>query len=90
MVKNNIFFFKKYSYVPFWAKQKLKIKRASNHMFGRAIWHKLPQYIFESFEIALFLKKFENHEGNLYQKLPQPNMRLLFNHTKPSNTLYWN
>ena len=26
--------------------------RTSNHMFGRAIWDKLPKCIFENFEIA--------------------------------------
>ena len=53
----------------------------SNHMFGRAIWDKLPVCIFENF--------FKNHEGDLSQKWPEPNMWLLVNHTKPTNTLHW-
>ena len=28
--------------------------------------------------------------GDLSQKLSEPNMWLLGNHTKPTNTLYWN
>ena len=43
-------------------------------MFGRAIWDKLPERIFDNFK---------NHEGDLSQKLPKPNMGLLVNHTKP-------
>ena len=35
-------------------------------------------------------KIFKNHEGDLFLKLPEPNMWLLFNHNKPTNTLYWN
>ena len=31
--------------------QKIKIS-TSNHMFGRAIWGRLPECIFENFEIA--------------------------------------
>ena len=37
----------------------------SNHMFGRAIWDKLPWCIFE---------KFKNHEGDLSQKSPEPKL----------------
>ena len=48
-------------------------------MFGRVIWDKLPECI---------LKIFKNHEGVLFQKLPEPNMQLLVNNTKPANTLY--
>ena len=35
-------------------------------------------------------KIFKNHQGDLSQKLHEPNMWLLVNHTKPRNTLYWN
>ena len=35
---------------------------------------------------SAFLKIFKNHEGDLSQKSPQPNMSLLANHTKPTNT----
>ena len=33
------------------------------------------------------LKIFKNHEGNLSQKLSEPNMWLLVNHTKLTSTL---
>ena len=46
---------------------------SSDHMFGRAIWDKLPEYIFENFEIARLnegnFKLFKNHEGDLSQKI---------------------
>ena len=42
----------------------------SNHMSGRVIWDKLPEYIFENFEIS----KFSKIRGDLSQKLPEPNM----------------
>ena len=36
-----------------WVMKKKKSRvSTSNHMFGRAIWDKLPQCIFENFEIA--------------------------------------
>ena len=66
----------------------------SNHMFGRAIWDKLPKCIFENFEIAWVkpgqFQNFQNHEGDTSQKLLEPNMRWLVNHIKPINTLYRN
>ena len=34
-------------------------------------------------------KIFKNHVGDLSQKLPEPNMWFLVNHTKPTSTLYW-
>ena len=41
----------------------------SNHMFGRAVWDKLPEWIFENFEIARVKRGqfqiFKNHEGNV-------------------------
>ena len=37
-----------------------------------------------------FSKIFKYNEDDLAQKLPEPNMRLLVNHTKPANTQYWN
>ena len=39
----------------------LKQISTTNHMFGRAIWDKLPESIFENFEIALvLLRQFQN------------------------------
>ena len=35
-------------------------------MLGRAIWNKIPECLFEKFEMA--------REGDLSQKLPEPNM----------------
>lgn len=52
--------------------------RASNHMFGRNIWDKLPEFIFENFK----------KEGDLSRKLLEPNIWLLVNHTKSTNSLY--
>ena len=43
----------------------------SNHVFGRAIWDKLHECLFENFQIFKF---FENHKGDLFQKSPEPNM----------------
>ena len=61
-------------------------------MFGRVILDKLPKYIFENFEIAreseTNFKILKNHEGDLSQKWPEPNMWLLVNHAKPTSTLY--
>ena len=42
-------------------------------MFGRAIWNKLPECIFENFEAA----RVKRGESDLYQKLPEPNIWLL-------------
>ena len=54
----------------------------------------MPEWIFENFETARVkqdnFKIFKNHEGDLSQKLLEPNMRLLLNHIKPTNTLRWN
>ena len=68
---------------------------SSNYMFARAIWYKLPKCIFKNSKIARKknesnFKIFKNHEGDLYQELSEPNMWLLINYTKPTNTLYWN
>ena len=51
----------------------------SNHTFRKAIWDKLPICIFENFEIALvkreqFQNLQKNHDGDLSQKSPEPNM----------------
>ena len=45
-----------------------------------------PSAFFENSEMA-WVK-----QGQLqnFQKLPEPNMWLLANHIKPTNTLYWN
>ena len=42
-------------------------------MLGRAVWDKLPEFIFENFEIAR-VKFFKNHEGDLSQKSPETTM----------------
>ena len=50
----------------------------SNHIFARAIWDKLPEYIFVNFEITLVKRGqfqiFKNDEGDLCPKLPETNM----------------
>ena len=47
-------------------------------MFGRAIWNKFSEFIFENFEIARVkrgnFKFFKHHAGDVSQKLPEPNM----------------
>ena len=71
-----------------------KSSSASNHMFVRAIWDKLPECIFENLKLPERnegnFKVFKNHEGNLSPKLPESNMWLLVNYTKAKNNLYWN
>ena len=61
-------------------------------MLVRTIRDKLAKCIFESYEIALVKRRqfqsFKNHTGYLSQKLLEPNMWLLVNHKKPTNTLY--
>ena len=56
-------------------------------MVGRGICDKLPWCIFENFEKPEWnegnFKIVKDHEGDLFQKLPEPNMSLLVNHTKP-------
>ena len=62
-------------------------------MFGKPIWDKLPECIFENFEIESNVGNFKilkNHDGDLSQKAFQPNMWLLVNHTKPTKVLYHN
>ena len=77
-----------------WYNLLIKSISTSNHMFARGIWDNLLNCIFENFEIVpvklgQFIN-FKNHEGDLSQKLPEPNMWLLVKHTKPIKTLYWN
>ena len=43
-------------------------------MFGRAIWDKMPECIFENFEIARVKRGQFRNDGDLSQKLPEPNM----------------
>ena len=66
----------------------------SNDLFGRAIWDKLPEYIFENFEIPRAIQGqfriFENPEGDLFQELPKWSMWFLVNQIKPKNIFYWN
>ena len=47
-----------------------------------------PSAFLKSFEKNF--KRFKNHDGDLSQKSPEPNMWLLVNQTKPTNTLCWN
>ena len=66
-----------------------------NHMLEKAIWDKLPECIFENFEIARVIndghfKIFKNDKGVFSQKFSETNIWLLVNYTKPTNTLYWN
>ena len=51
---------------------RFSIISASNNMFGRAIWDKLPECIFENF-LGNF-KIFKNRKGNLCQKSPESDM----------------
>ena len=52
----------------------------------KAIWDKLPEYIFENFEIAQVIRGLLlNQKGDLSQKLPEPNLWLLVNHSQPTN-----
>ena len=57
-------------------------------MFGKVIWDKLSKCVFENFEIAPVeweqFQNYKNQAGGLSQKLPQPNMWLLVNYTKPT------
>ena len=49
----------------------------SNHMFGKAIWNKLPKCVFESFETARVKREpFQNFQKlQIYpKKPPEPNM----------------
>ena len=43
-----------------------------------SIWNKMPKCIFENFETDRVkkgnFKNFKNHEGDLHQKLPEPNL----------------
>ena len=63
-------------------------------MFGRAIWDKLPECIYENFEIAWVKRgQFQNFQKSrewFILKIARWNMWLLVNNTKPTSTLYWN
>ena len=54
----------------------------SNHMFGRAMCDKLPEKNEGNFKI------FKNHEGDLSQKFPEPNV--IAGQSHQTNILYWN
>ena len=64
---------------------------ASKHVFRRAIWDKLPESILKILKLPQKnegnFKIFKNHEGDLSEKSPEPNMRQLVNHTKSTNTV---
>ena len=52
----------------------------------KAIWDKLPEYIFENFEIAQVIRGLLlNQKGDLSQKLPEPSLLLLVNHGQPTS-----
>ena len=54
-----------------------------------AIWDKLPECIFENFEIVQIKRGlFLNQKGYLSAKLPEPTFWLLVNHGQPTNTFY--
>ena len=55
----------------------------SNPTFGRALWDRVLECIFENFQKS---------RGWFISKINKPNMWLLVNHTKlkKKNTLYWN
>ena len=48
----------------------LRVISTINHMFRRAIWDKLPECIFENFEIA----RVKQGQKSISQKSPEPNM----------------
>ena len=62
-------------------------------MFGRAIWDELSKYVFEIFELARVkwgqFQTFQKSPEWFILKSPEPNMLLLVNYTKPTNTFYW-
>ena len=52
----------------------------------KAIWNKLPEYIFENFEIAQVKRGLLlNQKVDLFPKLPESNLWLLVNHGQPTN-----
>ena len=57
----------------------LKIISTSNPMFGRAIWDKLPEFVFENFQKS---------RGWSISQIVERNIWLLVNHTNLTNTLY--
>ena len=74
-------------------KQKLALKiSTSNQMFGRAVCDKLPECIFESFEIARVkqgqLLNFQKSWGSFIPKIAQAKHWLLINNTKSTNPFY--
>ena len=79
-----------YSLVKFKASFYLITIFTSNPMFQRAIWDKLPEYIFKILKLPEKnegnYKIFKIHDGDLSTKYPEPKMRLLVNHTKPANS----
>ena len=57
-------------------------------MFGRAIWDKLPECIFEDFEIARVKREqFQNFSKITRVIYPKNCLNQLVNHTKPTNNL---
>ena len=72
--------------ISYWNEYLQKVISTNNYMFGRVVWDKLPECI-------LKIMKFQNFQKSLgwfIPKLLEPNMWLLVNHTKPTNSLYWN
>ena len=60
----------------------------SNQMIGRTIWDKLPECIFENFEIAHVKQKFLKSQGSFVAKIARTKPVLLVNHTKSTIDLY--
>ena len=59
---------------------------SNSNLMSEGDWDKLSECIFENFEIVrVKQKQFQN-----FQKSSEPNMWLLVNYIKPTNTLYWN
>ena len=61
-------------------------------MFGRVICYKLPECIFENFEIGRVkreqFKNFPKSRGLFIPKVARTNMWVLVNHTNSTNILY--
>ena len=71
----------------------------SNHIFfleggGGGIWDHWGEWFFYNFEIARVkrdqFQNFQKAQGWISLKIPEPDLWLLFNHTKPTNTSYCN
>ena len=57
-------------------------------MFQREQFWKNFQSVFLKILKMPYFKIFKNLDGDVPQKSPRPNARLLVNHTKPTSTFY--